>query len=565
MAVSKNNLRQANLRKLNREKEALKRLREAQAAAGVPAVESDEKRAADLTLQAGLLDGNQTSDEAADQAIENPDEDLGDTFENAKIGAIRCGATEDAQREKYKYSHKRPEATDKTRKDRDARENVKKIQRPDNWPKLMHWPPKKLLDSARRSPFAQAEIDAANSYFSRVADVMNQHARDYVVPEMEKQERLAFDLPRNPNEYNAKDAYYERSAEDRAEDIKWMSLLEMGVSGPNPVHDHVRRWTRDTMEMHDGSLLKAKGDFLEVKRFGDANQAIIAMVAEAKARGWPTIEARGNKKFCEAIIKAAHDANMAVEVTLPGRYFGLKKPKTYFVMPNMPYDPDLVEFLKEEAKAAGMAVKDAVPAGPESEISAKRHEANRQAAERKGLTSQTGVVRDEPQADEHQGAGDEPAPEQQPLVTPPQASKDEQTRDQQVPADESKPVSQVSRPRGKPAGLKPKESANSAGKSDAQIVAEANAAGIDDEAAKIAEKARKDREAREANDVSTQRGGKNYEGRKIKDPGQEPPPKSNEELEIEAQRKAQEEAYMDAMGHSHPDEGHHGAEYDGLR
>lgn len=221
------------------------------------------------------------------------------------------------------------------------RKALKGVIKPDDWPEIMAWPPSLLLQAAKKKALSEDEIKKINAYYRAYCDKMNEQA-----------DKLARWIDDKSTATPKESLIQMRLSRHDHHGIQWATLLDV-TAATSPGHQNVKRWERSVCEMMDGGRVWASKDKIHTGFLRQSEQAIEVMIAEARARGWETLEVTGNKAFCKAMAEAAKKYDMPMRINRRRHVFGVPMPlmtTSSVILPTVPFNPEDIAALKDAAK-----------------------------------------------------------------------------------------------------------------------------------------------------------------------------------------------------------------------
>lgn len=227
------------------------------------------------------------------------------------------------------------------------------MSKPENWPAVMAWPPKRLAVGIKNRSVNSENAGKFQAYYEKYAEKTLSQSRRFM-EEVAKNRHIDEDLSRNHNALFRRIRIKKRFDYDettRHNHVTWASALDPNGEYMSPFNKFVSSYGLTTARTVDGGEVNTTVSSLNVRTWSD--QAAALMIEEALARGWESVTIRGNAKFVNAMMKQAKARGLAVEGKID-RFGGLLAglgARTVKSMDVMPLDvqahKELDELLKE--------------------------------------------------------------------------------------------------------------------------------------------------------------------------------------------------------------------------
>lgn len=216
--------------------------------------------------------------------------------------------------------------------------------RPNRWPVMMSWPPRRDVEILNREDVTPAQ---RAKYF---AELM---AREQAM--MKRADKIHEWILTHGGPASRRDKkHLERLATDPYNGIRWATLLDAKASA-HASTAAVARWSHTGCETIDGGKVRATDAGVRVTKA--TKQSIDMAIREGIARGWNTFEFKGNREFVKLAVQACREANIEATITLnpalvPG-IPGLGFRRKFKIMPNIPGFEEIHPGTKAAAEQEG--------------------------------------------------------------------------------------------------------------------------------------------------------------------------------------------------------------------
>lgn len=195
------------------------------------------------------------------------------------------------------------------------------LRKPDGWPAVMHWPPKRVSDAIRNGTLNEGNAHKFQEYYDKYAQLTvrqaerfgahlrrrssrNEDVRDFIF--FKKKKRFGYDDTRNHDH------------------VAWAFILDPNADFQSSYNQTVMSIGRSSLTTIDGGKVRVTENGLTVKTYSPMAAQVI--VEEALARGWDHINVTGSRKLVEEVIKQAKAQGLAVNARVTWGPFGMKTP-----------------------------------------------------------------------------------------------------------------------------------------------------------------------------------------------------------------------------------------------
>lgn len=193
-----------------------------------------------------------------------------------------------------------------------------KIEKPDGWPAVMSWPPKKLRDRIRDGKVNEDNVHKVKAYYDEYARLVGDQS-EKILQHMRNNPSLNEDQRRIPFFRAKRRLGYDNTRNQRH--IAWAMLLDPNGDYMSVYNQSVMSYGRTSMTLMDGGKVDANEKNVVVHKVSPMAAQLV--VEEAMARGWGSIKVSGTSDFVNGVLKHAQARGLAVDATVMMDRFGL--------------------------------------------------------------------------------------------------------------------------------------------------------------------------------------------------------------------------------------------------
>lgn len=193
----------------------------------------------------------------------------------------------------------------------DDQANSLGLTKPANWPSVMAWPPATVREAIRQGKLTRQNSSKFQAYYDKYAEKTVDRAKK-LAKHLETNQSLNEDV--SSILFMRRKKKFDRLMGNLHENIGWAMLLDPHGEHANAYESMVMSWGRSSITTVDGGKIKTRDGSLQITKMSE--QAIRMMVQEASARGWETMQIRGDAKFVQAVMSVAKESGMKVEATV---------------------------------------------------------------------------------------------------------------------------------------------------------------------------------------------------------------------------------------------------------
>lgn len=246
------------------------------------------------------------------------------------------------------------------------------LSKPDGWPAVMIWPPKRVRDAVKRGQITEDNAHKFQDYYNKYAQLSKRHAekfeqhlKDHAVPTEDSRRLLMFRMKKRLGYDNTRNHNH----------IAWAFILDPNGDFRGAYDQSIASMGRTTLTTLDGGRIAASEKSIRVMRNSEMTAQVL--VEEALARGWTHINIEGGPVMVAKVMQQAKARGLEVNGIIRRAPWGLKTPfdKKVFTMETMGIDKESFEELADLQKKLAddtsakprkpdVQVKDAGPEDP---------------------------------------------------------------------------------------------------------------------------------------------------------------------------------------------------------
>lgn len=218
------------------------------------------------------------------------------------------------------------------------------IKKPDGWPTVMVWPPKRLRDAVRNNQLKEDKVPDIQRYYDKYAlltrksaDRFEEHLKDHSVNSEDKKNVLMFKMKKR----------FPYDGTRNHNHIAWAFILDPNGDFRASYDQSISSMGRTTLTTLDGGRISASEKSIRILSHSEMTADVL--VEEALARGWTHISIAGGPVMVEQVMRKAKARGLEVRGVIRKAPWGIKLPadREVFSMETVGVDKESIQELSK--------------------------------------------------------------------------------------------------------------------------------------------------------------------------------------------------------------------------